>query len=256
MNKQELIKKISEKKEFSQLPRKDVELALEKFEKKNFNDYQKLKLTRQFLRKVFSGFSSRKIFSFREKEAEWYLLKHKSTKERYLHYNELYSRFLNSFKEASIIDLGAGINGLSYGFFLKLGFKINYVAIEAIGQFVEVMNKFFNQNNFSAKAYHLSLFDLKKIKKIIEAQKKPRIVFLFKVVDSLEIVKRDYSKELLKEISNLSDRIIVSFATKSLGSRKKFSVQRGWLLSFIKENFQILSDFEINGERYISFENK
>lgn len=272
MNKQELIKKIIEKKEFSQLPREDVESALKKFENKNLNDYQQMKLTRQFLRRVFSSFSSRKIFSSKIKTeetsstisqskgkiAEWYLLKHKSTKERYPYYKEVYSRCLKNFKTASIIDLGAGINGLSYEFFLKTGVKVDYTAVEAIGQFAELMNSFFNENHLSnkARAYHLSLFNLEKIKEIIQEQKKPRVLFLFKVIDSLEIVKRNYSKNLLEELSKISDRIIVSFATQSLGSRKKFSAQRSWLLRFIKENFEVLEDFEINGERYISFENK
>ena len=256
MDRQELIKKIVEKKEFSQLPEKDIEMALEKFDNKNLNDYQKFKMTRQFLRKIFLGFSSRKVFSSSEKETEWYLMKHKSSKERFPEYGRVYSTCLKGFSKASVIDLGAGINGLSYEFFLKEGVKVNYTAIEAIGQFVNLMNNFFEEKKFSAKAYHLSLFDLQKVKEIIEKQKTPRVVFLFKVVDSLEIVQRDYSKTLLNELSGVSDRIIVSFATQSLGSRKKFSAQRGWLTKFIQENFIILDDFEINGERYISFKNK
>jgi len=256
MNKQELIEKVTSKKEFSQLPKEDVELALEKFENKNLNDYQKFKLTRQFLRKLFLGFSSRKVFSSDEKDFEWYLLKHKSTKERYSHYEEVYSRCLKDFKKMSVLDLGAGINGFSYDFFSKIGMSVDYTAIEAIGQFVEIMNNYFDKNKLSARAYHLSLFNLQKVKEIICKQKKPRVIFLFKVIDSLELVKRDYSKELLWELSKLSDRIIISFATKTLGSRKKFSVQRTWITRFISENFEILDDFELGGERYISFENK
>jgi hypothetical protein len=256
MNKSELIEKITSKKEFSQLPKEDIERAFEKFENKNLNDYQKFKMTRQFLRKIFLGFSSRKVFSSSGKEIEWYLMKHKSSKERFLNYGEIYCTCLKGFTDVSVIDLGAGINGLSYEFFSSGGFKVNYIAIEAIGQFVQLMNDFFEKKKFSAKAYHLSLFDLQKVKEIIKRQKTPRVIFLFKVIDSLELVKRDYSKELLKEISQVSDRIIVSFATRSLGSRTKFSVQRGWLIKFIKENFEILDDFEINGERYLSFKNK
>lgn len=256
MNKQELIEKVTSKKEFSQLPKEDVGLALEKFENKNLNDYQKFKMTRQFLRKLFLGFSSRKVFSSGEKDFEWYLLKHKSTKERYPYYDEVYYRCLGGFKKASVLDLGAGLNGFSYSFFSKLGIKINYVAVEAIGQFIEIMNNYFTRNNFSAKAYHLSLFNLEKIKEIVLEQKEPRIIFLFKVIDSLELVKRDYSKELLETLSNCSNRIVISFATKSLGSRKKFSVQRTWITRFINENFEILDDFELGGERYISFKNK
>ncbi len=255
MNRVELIEKITERKEFSQLPKEDVSLALSKFEKKNLNDYQKVKLTRQLLRKIFSSFSSRKIFSSKEKSIDWYFSKHKSTKERSPFYKEIYSRCLKDFKKVSVIDLGAGINGLSYSFFSEGGLQTNYAGVEGIGQFVNLMNEFFKENDFfkNARAYHLSLFNLDRIKEIIQKQKNPRVIFLFKVIDSLEVLKRDYSKDLLTEIVPLCDRLVLSFATKSLGSRKRFGAQRGWILKFIKENFEILDDFEINGERYISF---
>jgi hypothetical protein len=41
MNKEELIKKITEKKEFSQLPKKDVEMAFNKFDKTKYIDEEK-----------------------------------------------------------------------------------------------------------------------------------------------------------------------------------------------------------------------
>ena len=102
----ELIKKITQKKEFSQLPKKDVELAFEKFDKPRDADYQKLKLIRQFLRKVYSSFTSRKLLGIKNRDVdakskrisrrpklnskfnsnEWVLNKHKSTKERLPYY--------------------------------------------------------------------------------------------------------------------------------------------------------------------------
>lgn len=255
MEKSELIQKIMQKKEFSQLPMKDVEMAFEKFSGKKLNDYQKVKLTRNFLRRIFSSFSSRKVFSAKDKGTEWYLMKHKSTKERLPFYKEVYFRsFSRLKKELSVIDLGAGINGFSYSFFEGLGHKINYLAVEAMGQFVDAMNNFFKKEKIKGEAFHLSLFEIEKLKELIEKTPRPRIVFLFKVIDSLEIVKRNYSKELINEIMPLTDRIVVSFATKSLGARKKFSVQRGWFLRFVNENFKIIDDFELNGERYIIFE--
>ena len=261
-----LIKKIMQKKEFSQLPIKDVEIALEKFNKKpNLNEYQKVKLTRQLLRRLFSSFSSRKLLNKdilkkeKGKEVEWLLNKHKSTKERFPHYEEIYNKIfedLNSNieknKETSVIDLGAGINGLTYS---KMPENTNYIAIEAMGQFVDLMNDFFKEHNIKnkARAYQLSLFNIEEIKQLINKQKKPRIVILFKVIDSLELMQRDYSKKLINEVAPLSDKITLSFATKSLGNRKKFSAQRNWILKFIKENYNILNDFELGGERYIIF---
>src|SRR3989344_545994 len=111
---QELYEKITQKKEFSKIPRKDVEAAMEKFEKKNLNDWQKAKMTRQFLRKIYSSFSSRKVFSSKGKSAEWYLMKHKSSKERFPYYNEVYERIFPKTGKFSVLDLGAGINGISF----------------------------------------------------------------------------------------------------------------------------------------------
>ena len=257
MDRQELIQKIMEKKEFSQLPLRDVGIALEKFDKEKNADYQKIKLTRQFLRKTFSGFSSRKVLHKRDESVEWFLMKHKSTKERYPYYEEVYAKCFEGFpNKFSVIDLGAGINGLSYGFFEKLGKKVDYFGVEAVGQFVELMNFYFEKEKIKGNAIHESLFNIEKIKAIIKKINGKKVIFLFKVIDSLEVVQRDYSKELLKEIVPMADRVVVSYATRSLGSRKKFSVQRGWLTRFIDDNFKIINDFEIGGERYLVFENK
>lgn len=115
------------------------------------------------------------------------------------------------------------------------------------------MNFYFKKNKLNAKAIHLSLFEKEKVREVIKKEKKPRIVFLFKVIDALEALKRDYSKELISEIAPIADKIAVSFATKSLGNREKFRVKRNWVIDFIKEEYRILDDFEFGGEKYIIF---
>ncbi len=255
MDKQELIRQITLKKEFSQLPKKDVELAFSKFEKRQVSEEEKIRLTRELLHKVFSSFTSLKLLSLKNKDEEWILRKHLSTRERLPYYSEIYKRLLFEYKnkKISIIDLGAGINGFSYKYFPE---KISYMGVESIGQLVEQMNNYFEKEKINGKAIHESLFELEKIKKIITETKKPRIIFLFKVLDSLEMLERDYSKIFLKEIVPLVDRVVVSFATKSMTGKQKFKVKRYWILNFIKDNFEILDDFEIGGERYISFKKK
>jgi len=257
MEKTELISKIMEKKEFSQLPQKDVELVFDKFDKPRNADYQKIKLTRQFLRKIFSGFSSRKVLHKRDESVEWFLKKHKSTRERLEFYKEVYSRCFEGFPENfTIFDLGAGINGMSYNFFLDVGKKIDYVGVEAVGQFVELMNYYFEKERIAGRAIHESLFNLDKIKRLLKQGSGGKIAFMFKVIDSLEFVQRDYSKEFLLGISPLVDRIVISFATRSLGSRKKFGAQRSWIVKFVRDNFKIIDDFELGGEQYLVFEAK
>jgi hypothetical protein len=250
MNKGELLEKIREKREFSQLLEKDIELAYEKFSKRQASEEEKIKLTKELLWKIFSIFISKKLLSLKNKEPEWILRKHKSTRERLPYYKDIYQRILKGYTEASIIDLGAGINGFSYQFFKR---KIKYIAIESIGQLIELMNFYFKKNKLNAWAIHMSLFEKEEIKKIIKEEKRPRIVFLFKIIDALESIKGNYSKELILDIAPLADKIIVSFATKSLGNRQNFKAKRNWIVKFIKENFTILDDFVINGERYIVF---
>ncbi|VVB80134.1 Ribosomal RNA methyltransferase (FmrO) [uncultured archaeon] len=261
MDKSEIISKITQKSEFSQLPEKDVELAFSKFERRQTSDEEKIKLTRDLLRKTFSVFASNKTFSLNhlnKRDEEWILKKHLSTKERFPFYEEVYTKIFQGIneKEISIIDLGAGINGLSFNFFPKEK-KIKYLAVEGVGQLDALMNSYFSIKKInSASAIKMSLFDLSELSNLIQKQKKPRIIFLFKVIDSLEMLDRDYSKKLLKEIVPFCTRLVLSFATRSLVSRKKFFVSRKWILDFINENFNLVDDFELGGERYLIIENK
>lgn len=245
----EIIKKVMSKMEFSQLPLIDVELALSHFEDEA-SDEEKIRLTREMLNKVFWGFRSQKLLSPKNKDEMWILRKHLSTRERAPYYKEVYERIFSEFKRASIIDLGAGVNGFSYQCF---PIRVDYGGIEAVGQLVDLTNNYFKKNKIYGKVYHFSLFELKKVKEIIKKTKKPRIVFLFKVLDSLELLKRDYSKGFLEEITPLADRMVISFATRSMIAKKPFRVSRKWLLEFISQRFKILDDFEIGEERYIIF---
>jgi len=97
------------------------------------------------LHKVFGAFTSQKLLSPKNKNEEWILRKHLSTKERLPYYTEVYKRIFSGFeknKEISIIDLGAGVNGFSYDYFGSP--KIKYFGVEAVGQLVDLMNKYFS----------------------------------------------------------------------------------------------------------------
>jgi hypothetical protein len=257
MDEKQILEEIKNKRDFSKLPNSDILMAYKKFERRQCSDEEKIRLTRDLLRKIYSAFVSEKLLSVKDKDEEWFLRKHLSTCERANSYFKLYEKLLNKIdeKEISIIDLGAGINGFSYKSFPK-NIKLNYIAVEAIGQLVDLINFYFEKNKLNGKAIHESLFELEKIKEIIEKCKKPRILFLFKVIDSLEMLEDNYSKTFLQEITPLANKIVVSFATRSMLKKEKFKVNRKWIVDFIKENFELLDDFELNGERYIVFKSK
>ncbi len=252
-----IIREITKKKEFSQLPKRDIDFAFARFEKRQVGNEEKVRLTRELLHKIFSSFTSQKLLSPKNKDAEWILKKHLSTRERFPYYKEVYSRILKNFgKKATIIDLGAGVNGFGYNYLKGLSKKIDYFAIEGVGQLVDLTNAYFTKEKITAKVVHMSLFNLDEIKEIISETEKPKIVFLFKTVDSLEMLKRDYSLELIKSIMPFVDLIVVSFAVESMIKRKRFKVNRKWITDFIEKNFSVKEDFEIGGERYMCFASK
>jgi len=251
--KKEILEEIRKKREFSQLREKDIELAYSHFEKRQASDEEKIKLTKEMLRKLFSAFVSKKLLSLKDKEPDWILRKHISTSERLPYYKEIYSRILKDYPKVSIIDLGAGINGFSYPLFEEAGIKAEYTAIESVGQLVDLTNFYFKQNKLNAKAIHLSLFEKEELLKFIKKEKSPRIIFMFKVIDALETFENDYSKKLISELVLLADKVVISFATKSLGNKTSFKAKRSWIIDFLNDNFRVLDDFEIGGERYISF---
>ena len=150
-----------------------------------------------------------------------------------------------------MIDLGAGLNGFSYGYLKSVIGDVDYLAVEAAGQEVDHMNKYFEEEGFSANAIVGDLFEVDKIKDLLKVQKKSRVVFMFQVVDALENLERDFSKKFILEISKECEKIVLTLPTESLGGRKKFAVQRKWIMDFLKENFVIEKDFSRDGERII-----
>ncbi|MBU2503582.1 MAG: hypothetical protein KJ879_00815 [Nanoarchaeota archaeon] len=276
MGKKEIIEKVVEKKDFSMLPVKDVEKAFSHFEKREVSDEEKVRLTRELLHKVFGAFTSRKLLSPKDKDAEWILRKHLSTRERMSvpssskrgqtrerlgFYEKVYKRVLKGLEgKTSVVDFGAGVNGFSYPYFEKAGFDVSYTAVESVGQLVNLMNSFFERSKIQAEAVHMSLFELNKVKSLLKGlgrrQARPRVVFLFKVLDSLEMMEKDYSKKLILGITPCSERIVLSFATESMNKRKKFNVSRKWIFDFIKENFSVLDEFEIGSEKFVVFEKR
>lgn len=269
---QEIYEKIIQKKQFSEIPRADVERAYARFDRLDEED--RIKKTRWLLTNIFSGFGGKKLLVWKNKSAEEVLQKHLSTRERmsvlrrssetpdtsgerHENYEEIYSRLLKNLpSKISVLDFGAGVNGFSYNFFEKVGKEVDYIGVEAVGQLVKLTNDYFKENKLkNAVAVHESLFELEKVKKLIMKTKTPRVVFMFKVVDALKSLERNYTKNFLKEIMPSVERLVISFPTESWMKRTKFFAQRNWLIDFIKEEgWNFIDDFNVGGERYLVVE--
>lgn len=235
------ISDVKKKKEFSGLPDSVVERALT-LNKDN------IKETRAFLRKYFGVFLTNKVIKGRDENI---LASHISSKKR--DYLEFYSRIFENEKNfKSVLDIGCGANGFSYGFLKKVIGDVNYLGLEASNQIIESTNQFFKTNNFSsAKCVQFDILELDSLLATLKSNKSPKAIFLFQVIDALEKLEPNFSKILLKKISeNLKeeDLIVISNPTKSISGKNKFFNKRNWLADFFEENFKIVDSFEMFDE--------
>lgn len=248
----DLLLEVKKKSEFKEIPDSIIERVFNLKEIKRLADEDKVKQTRAILRKYYTVFITNRLLKDKLSPEE-VLKKHLSSKDR--DYGELYPKLFNG-SEKVIFDLGAGLNGFSFPFIQKIS-DAKYVAIEAKKVFVEKMNRFFQKNNFDAMAIQEDLFSIKNVLEIIDIEPgKKKIAFLFKVVDALEFLERDASKKLILAVSEKVDRMVVSYSLESISGKVNFQKSREWLLWFLKENFKILDDFEMNRERYLVFSKK
>ena len=248
-----LVDEVKKKREFSGLPNSVVERALGLSE-------GDVKNTRALLRKYFGVFLTNRVL----KGKGGLLVVHMSSKKR--DYQKFYSKIFEVVRGCerrgedfddcrhrgvgSVVDLGCGVNGFSYEYLPR---GVSYIGVEAAGQLVDLTNDYFDEKGYDGRVLHGDLFDVGFVKKILKDAGKPRVVFMFQVVDALENLERDFSKEFILEVAKECKWIVLSLPTESLGGRKKFAVRRKWIVDFLKNNFVIEKDFVSNGERVIRF---
>ncbi len=165
---------------------------------------------------------------------------HKSSLERIDYYHEVYETIFSfTGSPESIVDLACGLNPLSFPWMgLK---KVDYFAFEISPSDCDFLNEYFKimkPFGLNGKAFAVDLLDLKEIPKA-------DVCFLFKVLDSLEDLQRNYSEKLLKRIP--CKFIVVSFPTMSLGGKNPIK-QRGWFFRMMRNLGYSAKTFEIENE--------
>ncbi len=237
----DLVGEVKKKKEFSGVPDSVVGRAL-------CESKDDVKEARALLRKYFGVFLTNRVLHKSGNKLDVHI----SSKKR--DYGEFYGEIFSGIRDVkSIVDLGCGVNGFSYEFLPR---GVSYVGVEAAGQLVDQMNIFFKDNYFDGRAICGDLFDLDLVRGILEKAKCPRVVFLFQVVDALENMERNFSLKLIGEIMKNCEVLVLSLPLVSLGGGKKFAVKRKWLMDFLAENYNVLRDFEMFGERILVVQKK
>ena len=171
------------------------------------------------------------------------LKRHKSSLERLPYYPEIYKKIFNVTGRPSIIlDLACGLNPLSLPW-MHLN-NARYFATELSSEDCKIIQDYFNIIGKYFKLYGYAFpLDLQDIKHLPKAD----VCFLFKVLDSLESLKKDISYEIINKIH--SRFIVVSFPTRSIGGRKMIK-ERGWFFKLLRSfNFDC-TQFSIENEMF------
>ncbi|MBU1103950.1 MAG: hypothetical protein KJ600_05325 [Nanoarchaeota archaeon] len=150
---------------------------------------------------------------------------HRSTKERLEYYPSVYEKiFAITGKPKSILDLGCGLNPLSYPY---MRLKTEYYATELTEEDSKFIQSYFDKLKIKGKAYSL---DLTRINTLPPAD----VCFLFKLLDTLETLKRDITKTIFEQLQ--TKWVVASFPLKTIGGRKNISKRRlVWFEKIIKD---------------------
>jgi len=226
-----VINKIKSKKPLDRLDDNFVKYFLDEFFKRNIKLKKKfeednlkksdekiiIKNVRNELNKVYGQF--------------WLKDEHKSFIERKEFINELYKKiFLIIGKPKTILDLGAGLNVLTY-------FKdIFYYSIELTNFDCELIKKYFYKNNIKGEVIKANL--------IFERNfPKADVCFMFKILDFFD---HKISEELIKCVN--CKFIVASFATETVRGRKMNYPRRGWFEVMLKRLQLKFNKFEFKNE--------
>jgi 16S rRNA (guanine(1405)-N(7))-methyltransferase len=157
-----------------------------------------------------------------------------STKERLKSYKKLYRRIFQITGEPkTILDIGSGINPISYPF---LRTEPEYIAIEIDKEEVDFINEYFRIENIKGRSILMNINE-----KNLEKLPKSDVCFLFKVLDPLEKKGHKFSELLVKSIK--AEYLVVSFPTKTISNKKMNYPRRGWferMLNRIGYNFKLI----------------
>ena len=255
-----LIAKIKEKKEFSGIEDRFIRAEAIKYLEKNpkalqavseertrSEDYKKtIKHVRAVLRRIYGVFLT-KATQEREKylaEGKYgkILQTHLSTKERLPLYPVIYDKiFAITGKPAIILDLGCGLNPVSYPY---MEVKAEYYASELTDADCKFLEKCFEKMKIKGKAVPLDLTEAASNPELLKQFPKADICFLFKVLDEIERKKgRKTSEALIKAID--AKYLVISFATKKVTGKPMKYPYRRWLeqmLTRLGYEFEIIKE--------------
>jgi 16S rRNA (guanine(1405)-N(7))-methyltransferase len=230
MDSQELIKSIKTSKKYREISEEIIKTKVEDFLKKYpyADEELALKEIKASLHKTHGSF--RFSAKLKKKHIETgnfleLLKSNRSTKERLEIYPELYSElFKITGKPKSIVDLGCGLNPLSFSY-MNLQKSVKYLVYDINDSDKDITNNFFEKEGINGKAEILDLSKIENIKTLPNAD----VCFMFKLLDVLEKKGHKYSEEIITELIKKYNFIVVSFSKLTVSGRPMNFPYRGWI---------------------------
>ena len=244
--KNELLKKIKEKKELKDISDSLIIDKLDEFEKKKKISLKNLskreekivvKEIRNGLRRLSGMFmisyKKRKKY-FKEGNIASLLITHSSSKERMEFYPELRKR-IEELDIHSILDLGCGLNPLALA-----NEKITYYASDIKEDDLEIVRSFFKKNKIEGKVFSYDLENLDG--NLPQAD----LCLIFKVLDIVSKNQWNITERILEKTN--CKYYMISFAIKTLSGKYMKVQRRRWLENLLKKKNYEYSYFKTNNE--------
>jgi 16S rRNA (guanine(1405)-N(7))-methyltransferase len=179
-----------------------------------------------------------------------------SSKERLKDYKDIYKQiFILTGKPKSILDLGCGLNPLSF-IFMDLD-CLEYHAYDIDTEDIGLLNNFFKTMKDRGLNGSASILNIKNLKDVLNLPRAD-MVFLWKIIDLINTKNDKPGEELIKILMKKTDHLVVSFSTKTLSGKNMFLPRRkgfemmlkriGLSFDYIKfsnEIFYVIKTFQV-----------
>ncbi len=140
----------------------------------------------------------------------------------------------------SILDIGCGLSPLEY--IEIFGKDKTYYLTDISKENIKEVKLYMQKNKIKGKAFILNAFD-----NYNDKLPKAEIVFLFRMLESLETIEKGSSERLFKKLK--AKKILVSFSkialSKGGGIKKK---GRSWFRRMLSKNGYSFEDFDLEDE--------
>jgi hypothetical protein len=189
------------------------------------------------------------LSSFNDSSISYILQSHQSSKEREGSYKKIYESIFFSLKELgfpqdySLMDIACGYNPFSYSF---LPIKpSSYFAVDLSSKDCELINLFFSKIMISGEAFAFSILSEEFLSWFKDQES--TLTFFLKTIDSVEQIKKHYSKTLLCACP--SKFMVVSFPLVSIGGKHSLGEGlRTWFTRFCTTQGWVFKHFSLSDE--------